>query len=304
MAAPVVSVLLTAYNREDYLAASIESVLGQTFGDFELIITDDCSSDRSLAIARDFEARDARIRVHANERNLGDYGNRNFAASLARGEFLKFHDSDDIMYPHCLEVMVRAMRSEPRAGFGLSIHRAWPGGPAPMFLTPRQSYQREFLGFGLFMGGPSAALFRTGVFRELDGFEDHGTPSDAIFWMRACARYPVLLLPTDLFYYREQAGQTFHEQGAARKYASVPAYAWRALSSVECPLSEAERMVARRNLAFSTAKSIWGAARSGNFGLAWIRTVKSGLSPVDWARYLRPPRRSASAGVETTEPTP
>src|SRR5882672_1432293 len=137
MAAPIISVLLTAYNREDYLAASIESVLAQTFGEFELIIADDRSSDRSLAIARQFEARDPRIRVHANDRNLGDYGNRNSAASLARGEFLKFHDSDDIMYPHCLDVMVRAPRAEPRAGLGVSTHRAWPGGPVPMLVTAR-----------------------------------------------------------------------------------------------------------------------------------------------------------------------
>ena len=50
-----------------------------------------------------------------------------------------------------------------------------------MLLTPRQSYQREFLGFGLFMCGPAAALFRTDVFRDLGGFEDYGTPSDTIF---------------------------------------------------------------------------------------------------------------------------
>ena len=100
MSAPLISVLLTAYNRQEYIAASIESVLGQSCGDFELIVTDDRSSDETLSIAREYERRDSRVRVHANERNLGDYGNRNFAASLATGEFLKFHDSDDVMYPH------------------------------------------------------------------------------------------------------------------------------------------------------------------------------------------------------------
>ena len=106
MTAPLVSVLLTAYNREDYLAASIESVLAQTWSNLELIIVDDQSTDSSLQIARDYARRDARIRVHANDRNRGDYPNRNHAASFAQGEFLKFHDSDDVMYPHCLEVMV------------------------------------------------------------------------------------------------------------------------------------------------------------------------------------------------------
>ena len=297
MAAPRVSVLVTAYNREQYLAASIESVLSQSWGDFELIITDDRSTDNTLELARAYAARDSRIRVHANERNLGDYGNRNFAASLARGEFLKFHDSDDVMYPHCLGVMVPALEAESRAGFGLSGSRAWPGGPVPMLLTPRQAYQREFLGFGLFMCGPAGALFRTQAFRELGGFEDYGTPSDTIFWMRACARYPVVLLPGDLFYYREHAGQSFRAPDVARKYAIVTSHMWRALSSPDCPLNERERAIGRRNVAFAAAKSIWTAARQGDFGLAWHRATISGIRPVDWLRYLRPPRRSALAGT-------
>jgi len=150
MTSALVSVLLTAYNREEYVAASIESVLAQSCGDFELIVTDDRSSDGTLSIAREYERKDPRVRVHANERNLGDYGNRNYAASLARGEFLKFHDSDDIMYPHCLEVMVRYLSATPSAAFALSAHRAWGGAPCPIISTPHLSYQREFLGFGMF----------------------------------------------------------------------------------------------------------------------------------------------------------
>jgi glycosyltransferase involved in cell wall biosynthesis len=63
MASPLVSVLLTVYNRERYLAESIDSVLAQSFADFELIVVDDCSTDRSLEIAREYERRDKRIRV-------------------------------------------------------------------------------------------------------------------------------------------------------------------------------------------------------------------------------------------------
>ena len=297
MSRPAVSVLITAYNREDYIAESIGSVLAQTFGDFEILVTDNQSTDRTVEIARRFERLDSRVRVVVNERNLGQFGNRNRAASLAAGEFLKFHDSDDVMYPHCLAVMVPALRAEPRAGFGLSNSRSWPGGPVPMLLTPRQSYQREFLGFGLFMCGPAGALFRTEVFHALGGFEDYGAPSDTIFWMRACAHYPVLLLPGDLFYYREHPGQAFQAANVARQYAMVPAHMWRALSAPECPLDEAEKMVARRNVAFATAKTIWQAGRRGDFRLAWHRATLSGITATEWFRYLRPPRRSVLAGV-------
>ena len=297
MPSPLVSVLLTVYNREPYLAESIESVLAQTWGDFELIIVDDRSTDGSVEIARRYERLDPRVRVVVNERNLGQFANRNHAATLGKAPYLKFHDSDDVMYPHCLGVMVPALQSEPRAGFGLSNSRAWPGGPVPMLLTPKQAYQREFLGFGLFMCGPAGAVFRTEVFHALGGFEDHGTPSDTIFWMRACARYPVLLLPGDLFYYREHAGQAFQAPNVARAYATLSRHLWLALAAPECPLDAGERAMGRRNVAFSTAKTAWQAAKRGDVGLAWHRLTASGIRPSEWVRYLRPPRRSSDAGV-------
>jgi glycosyltransferase involved in cell wall biosynthesis len=297
MASPLVSVLLTVYNRDQYLAESIESVLAQTFGDFEVIVVDDGSTDGSVEIAREYERRDPRLRVVVNDRNYGQFPNRNRAASFATAPFIKFHDSDDVMYPHCLAVMVPAMQKAGQAGFGLSNGRAWPGGPVPMLLTPRQAYQREFLGFGLFMCGPSGALFRTTAFRDLGGFEDLGTPSDTIFWIRACKRYAVLLLPGDLFYYREHSGQAFRAADVTREYAKVQRHLWSALRDPDCPLTLSERVIARRNLAFSTGKTIWRAARGGDFGLAWHRIVHSGLTAADWIRYLRPPQRSDFAGV-------
>src|SRR5262245_27356318 len=99
---PRVSVLMTAYNRAAYIGAAIESVLAQTWSDFELIVSDDHSADSTVDIVREYAGRDRRIRLSINDRNLGDYPNRNAAASLSRGEFLKYHDSDDLMYRHCL----------------------------------------------------------------------------------------------------------------------------------------------------------------------------------------------------------
>src|SRR3977135_506019 len=98
MPSPLVSVLLTVYNREPYLAASIESALAQTWGAFEIIIVEDRSTDGSVEIARRYERLDRRIRIVVNERNYGQFANRNHAASLASTPYLKFHDSDDVMY--------------------------------------------------------------------------------------------------------------------------------------------------------------------------------------------------------------
>jgi hypothetical protein len=294
---PKVSVLVTSYNRERYLAESIESVLGQTLGDFELIITDNCSSDRSAEIARRYEQQDARIRVVVNDSNIGQFGNRNLAASLARGTFLKYHDSDDLMYPHCLDTMVRALESEPRAGFALSRGNYWLGGPTPMFLTPRMCYQREFIGTRMFMCGPSGALFRTEVFRELGGFADEGAPSDYIFWLRACARVPVVLAPADLFWYRVHPDQELQQPHVTKQYARAATRAWEALHAPECPLTPEEREIAIRNHAFDVVREAYRSARRGDVPMAFYRLAHAGLSVADFLRYLRWPRRDYMAGT-------
>src|SRR3989304_2942047 len=90
---PVVSVLTTSYNREKCIASAIESVLGQTFSDFELIITDNRSTDATFEIAQSYARKDKRIRVIQNEANRGQFGNRNRAASLSQGQYLKYNDS-------------------------------------------------------------------------------------------------------------------------------------------------------------------------------------------------------------------
>lgn len=295
-APPAVSVLMTAFNRERYVAPAIESVLAQTFCDFELIVVDDGSEDRTVDIARRYEA-DPRVRVVVNERNLGDYPNRNRAAALARGEFLKYHDSDDLMYPHCLETMVGMLRAAPGAGFGLSTRSSWPGGPCPMLLTPRMSYQREFLGSGLFMGGPSGALFRTAVFSELGGFPDAGVGSDYLFWLEACAKVCVALLPADLFWYRVHAGQEFQTDRAAWEYAVAAGAAWRALNAAACPLAADEREQAKRNWAFTLVRGAWREVRAGRWDVAAAQLRHAGLGWRGWALYLRPPVREPQAGT-------
>lgn len=297
MNTPLVSVLMTCYNREKFLAAAIESVLWQTFTDFELIIVDDRSTDRSVEIANQYASRDARIRVVLNETNLGQFNNRNYAMTLARGKYIKYHDSDDLMYPHCLAVMVAPMEAEPRAGFGLSTGWCWQGGPCPMLLTPKMCYQREFLGFGMFNAGPAGALFRTEVLRELGCFEDLGVGSDNIFWLKACARYNVMLLPADLFWYRLHSGQEFQSQKSLREYALVPGEVWRALLSPECPLTGEELEQAKRNRVFLLAKAAYIDLKAGRWQLARLRIQHMGLSLGDWLRYLRRPSRDRMAGT-------
>jgi glycosyltransferase involved in cell wall biosynthesis len=294
---PLVSVLVTAYNREAYIAEALESVLAQTMEDFELIVSDDRSTDKTVGIVEAYARRDPRIRLSVNPRNLGDYGNRRQAAALARGGFLKYHDSDDVMYPHCLAVMVDSLLKEPTAAFALSASHSWPGGPCPMLLTPRLAYEREYLGFGLFQLGPAAALFRTEAFRELGGFGDAPHASDYLFWIRACAQLNVLLVPGDLFYYHIHPGQQAALPTNDLAYAHAGGVAWRMLNSDRCPLTGSALERAKRNYAFVQARGVYRFLKSRRFASAAAIVRHAGLSAADWARYLRWPMRSADAGT-------
>src|SRR5258706_11542994 len=137
-ASPLVSILMTVYNREKYIASAIESVIQLQYNNWELIICDDCSIDNSMAIAKQYEGKDKRIRVYKNEVNLGDYPNRNRAASFAKGKYIKFLDSDDLIYPHGLDVMVNAMEQFTEAAFALSHTRPEDIKPYPFMLTPHE----------------------------------------------------------------------------------------------------------------------------------------------------------------------
>ncbi|WP_309381115.1 glycosyltransferase family 2 protein [Cerasicoccus frondis] len=114
--APKVSVCIPAYNVEKYVCETLDSVLAQTFKDFEIIFVDDGSVDRTLAIAEDYSKRDSRIRVFAQGENKGLIENRNRTLKEARGDLIALADSDDIMHPDRLARQVSFMDNNPEVG--------------------------------------------------------------------------------------------------------------------------------------------------------------------------------------------
>ncbi len=107
-----ISVVMSVYNGERYLALAIESILKQTFTDFEFIIVDDGSTDRSLKIIRKYEKKDSRIRVLIQE-NQGLAAALNNGAALARGKYIARMDDDDISLPQRLALQYEFMESHP-----------------------------------------------------------------------------------------------------------------------------------------------------------------------------------------------
>jgi len=109
---PKISVLIPLYNAENFIAQSIESVLNQTFTDFELIIVDNCSTDRSVTIARHYES-DKRVKIFQNDENIGAVRNWNQCMLYANGEYLKFLFADDYFKENALEEFIKPFESDP-----------------------------------------------------------------------------------------------------------------------------------------------------------------------------------------------
>ena len=112
--APKISLIMSVYNGEDYLRDAIESVLNQTFRDFELIVINDCSTDSTGEILNRFAEADERIKVHTNEVNLRLPSSLNKAIALAQGKYIARMDADDICLPERLEKQYEFMENNPK----------------------------------------------------------------------------------------------------------------------------------------------------------------------------------------------
>jgi glycosyltransferase involved in cell wall biosynthesis len=131
---PRVSIGLPVYNGENYMEQAIDSVLAQTFTDFELIISDNASTDRTEEICQSYAARDSRIRYVRNETNLGATKNYNQTFELAQGEYFKWAAHDDLISPSFLERCVALLDETPSASLCYARAMAIDEHGQPQFL--------------------------------------------------------------------------------------------------------------------------------------------------------------------------
>lgn len=109
---PRVSIAIPVYNGEAFLEDAVRSILNQTFGDIEVLISDNASTDRTEAICRSFASEDARVKYHRNAENIGAGPNFNRAFGLARGEFFKWQAHDDLLSPTYVERCVAVLDAQ------------------------------------------------------------------------------------------------------------------------------------------------------------------------------------------------
>lgn len=118
---PLISVIMPCYNMEKFIASSIQSVCNQTFADWELLIVDDASTDKTAKIVQRFQETDSRIHFAAKSMHTGIAATRNQAIGMAKGQYLAFLDADDVWHPDKLKRQFAFMKTQ-NIGFSYSSY--------------------------------------------------------------------------------------------------------------------------------------------------------------------------------------
>jgi glycosyltransferase involved in cell wall biosynthesis len=201
---PLVSILMTAYNREQFIAEAIESVLSNSYQDFELIIVDDGSKDQTVNIAKKYADTDTRIKVNINEKNLGDYPNRNKAASYASGVFMMYVDSDDKLNPDTINKILGSVADVNALNFAMY----WPHSNDTFTLNGKDALDKHFNEKQFLYMGPGGTFIRRDFFYSIGCYPvKYGPANDMYFNLKACCYSGIHLFPFEFIYYRIHAGQ-------------------------------------------------------------------------------------------------
>jgi glycosyltransferase involved in cell wall biosynthesis len=225
---PLVGVGMPVFNGERYVAEAIESVLCQSFADFELVISDNASTDRTADICKSYAAADPRVRYFRNDVNVGALPNFNRVYELSRGRYFKWAAHDDVLRPEFLSRCVAAMEAAPdaavcqsaieyidEAGASLGIHRHHVAGSesgdcaarfAAMVLRPHDCYSQ--------MGVLRRSLVDQAM--PLAGF--HGADRALLARIALAGRY--ITVPEALIQVRDHAGRYSRAQKGLRNRAA------------------------------------------------------------------------------------
>lgn len=177
---PLVSICIPAYNNEDYISETLDSLLAQTYSNLEIIVVDDCSKDGTFSVLEQYAAKDNRFSIYRNEHNLGMSGNWNKALSLTHGEYIRLMCADDLLVPTCIEREVEIFEKYPSAVLVESDSRL-----VDLERNPKGHYKRyrksglvsgkEVLRAGLFnkdyFGAPQANLMRREAYEKSGGID-------------------------------------------------------------------------------------------------------------------------------------
>jgi glycosyltransferase involved in cell wall biosynthesis len=215
---PLVTICIPTYNHAHFLPAALQSALKQTERDLEILVVDNCSSDETAAVVREFSLADERVRYVRNSENIGLVGNLNRCLELASGTYIKYLLADDMLEPDCVRVMLKALESAPGAVLAASRRQLVDRDLTPYRVAGFKDMHglldgRRMIGHTLFngnyIGEPTAVIFRK---RDaMRGFSDDFTRLvDVEMWFHLLEKGDLVYIDQPLAKVRQHASQETH----------------------------------------------------------------------------------------------
>ncbi len=322
-ASPAVTVLMPVYNAAAYLPGAIDSILAQTFGDFEFLAIDDGSTDASPQILAAYAERDPRIRLVRNAANMGLARSLNRGLGLARGNYIARMDADDISMPDRLAQQLAFMESHPPVGVcGAWVQKIGQRGGVERYPTDNVNIRCHLL-FKDVLAHPTVMMRRTLFTRHGLAYDRVYEPADDYdLWVRATQHTDLANIPRVLLHYRmheQQVGQRQRDiQDRAAKQIRLRQVRRLGLQPTDAEIATHEAISLSRfqpSRAFVAAAETWlrrlGAANtrtghysapafSGVLGVHWytVCRLSTALGPwVYWTFWRSPLSLTAGGGL-------
>jgi len=202
---PLVSVIMGVFNGEKHLREAIKSILNQTFKDFEFVIINDCSKDKTSEILRKYNQEDERIKIVNNHKNIGLTKSLNKALKITRGKYIARMDADDISYPERLEKQIDFLSNNLLYGLiGTWGHKIDKGGNVIgelKFLTKNENIRKALIKYNPFIH--SSIMLRSEVFKKVGPYnKEWRFAQDYELFFRIIKYYKVANIPEILMAHR------------------------------------------------------------------------------------------------------
>lgn len=220
-----ISVVMPVYNGANYIREAVESILNQTFTDFEFIVIDDCSTDRSWEILTKYANQDQRVKLFKNEENLGVTKSLNKGLKLAQGDYIARQDADDVSLPERFEKQVALLELDSEVVLA-SCNIEFVDAEGHSLATFRRECDRELIAWYLifynYLWGHSQVMFRRKSAMDLGGYcESHHYNEDYELWCRLIKVGSMVILPEVLLQRRKHSRSISSEKASEQKNYSL-----------------------------------------------------------------------------------
>lgn len=257
IANPLFTVAVVTYNSSRWIDKTIKSILSQTFGDFEILICDDCSTDNTREIIAAFT--DERIRVVYNPENIKEYNNRNKALKLAAGRYIIYIDGDDIFYKDSLAKFKSYIDYFPQAGGIWGVCDEYFD-----FVVLPYEFSNEEMARLIFFSlypisviGFAESLYKTEALRSIGGFSTGYAIGDTYIKKRFACSFPVVLTTRGYTFWRQTSTQASkHVNKNYRSLIENYSINKSILNAAFFPLTTEEKNAAVKNSEISVVKLI------------------------------------------------